>query len=184
MVLGRNLMKLKDLVGSALSDIRLGADQQRLERVSVASFLSETAGAAALHAEYLHLNFVLNPVDPAWVINVDPQLLESAVTSLLNNAFDFTQPGGRVVLRAHHERGRLLIEVEDECGGIPDAEGDPLQRGRPAHEHHGRGLGLPIAQKAVGAQGGDIHIRNMPGRGCVFIIDVPLAPEEMHTPVA
>jgi signal transduction histidine kinase len=183
MVLGRNLMRLKDLVGSALSDIRLGADQQRLERVSVSSLLSDIAGPAARHAEYLGLNFAVHPANPAWVINADPQLLESAVTNLLNNAFKFTQAGGRVVLRAHHEDGRLLIEVEDECGGIPDAEGDPLQRGRPLHEHHGRGLGLPIAQKAVSAQGGDMHIRNMPGQGCVFIIDVPLAAGEVHTPV-
>jgi signal transduction histidine kinase len=184
MVLGRNLMSLKDLVGSALSDIRLGAYHQRLERVAVSSFFSDIAGAAALHADYLSVQFVVNPVDPAWAIDVDPQLLESAVTNLLNNAFKFTPAGGRVVLSAHTEQSRLMIEVEDQCGGIPVIEGDPLQRGLPVHEHHGRGLGLPIARKAVIAQGGDIHIRNMPGHGCVFIIELPLAAGEvLHAPV-
>jgi len=36
-------------------------------------------------------------------------------------------------------------------------------------------LGLSIARKAVRAQGGDVNVRNMPGQGCVFLIDVPLS---------
>jgi signal transduction histidine kinase len=178
MVLGRNLMSLKDLVESALSDIRLGARQHRREPVSVLAFLTDISVAAGLHAEYLGQRFTLDPVDPAWVINVDPQLLGSAVTNLLNNAFKFTPAGGRVVLRAHNEHGRLLIEVEDECGGIPDIAGDPLGRGLSAGTS-GRGLGLAIAQNAVSAEDGDINIRNMPGRGCVFIIELALATESM-----
>ena len=39
----------------------------------------------------------------------------------------------------------------------------------------GIGVGLSIARKAVRAHRGEIHIRNMPGKGCVFVIDVPLA---------
>ena len=29
------------------------------------------------------------------------------------------------------------------------------------------------------AHGGDIHIRNIPGKGCAFVIDVPLAAQEV-----
>jgi signal transduction histidine kinase len=182
MVLGRNLMGLKDLVGSALSDIRLGARQHRREPVSVQSFLTEVAVAGGLHAEYLGLHFALEPVDPAWMISVDTQLLGSAVTNLLNNGFKYTPAGGHVFLRARNEHGRLQIEVEDECGGIPAAEGDPLGRGQPEGENHGRGLGLSIAKNAVSAQGGDMSIRNMPGRGCVFIIELDLASEPIPGP--
>lgn len=46
----------------------------------------------------------------------------------------------------------------------------------------GLGLGLSIVRKAVRAHGGDITIRNMPGTGCVFVIDLPLVPDAM--PVA
>jgi K+-sensing histidine kinase KdpD len=68
--------------------------------------------------------------------------------------------------------------VQDECG-IAVSEGDPFQsfakrRGR----HRTRlGLGLSIAPKAVRAHGGDIYIRNLPGRGWIFTIDIPLAGE-------
>ena len=117
--------------------------------------------------------------------HADPQLLASAVTNLLNNAFKYTAPGGRVLLRATtKDDAHLLIDIEDECGGIPESEGDPFQsfgkrRGR---DRTGLGLGLSIARKAVRAHGGDIHIRNLPGRGCVFTIDLPLAAQDV--PVA
>lgn len=184
-VLGRSLMGLRDLVDSTLSDIRIAAKQQRRERVSVTPFLNDIAIAGGLHAEARGLRFALEPGDPEWAVAADPQLLASAVTNLLNNAFKYTPPGGRVVLRARTaEDARLLIEVEDECGGIPDGEGDPFQsfgkqRGR---DRTGLGLGLSIARKAVRAHGGDIHIRNTPDKGCVFIIDVPLA--QKHMPVS
>ena len=181
-VLGRSLMGLRDLVDSTLSDIRIAANQQRRERMSVTPFLNEIAIAGGLHAESRGLQFAIEPGDPGWAVTADPQLLASAVTNLLNNAFKYTLPGGRVVLRARTvDDARLLIEVEDECGGIPDSEGDPFQsfgkrRGR---DRTGLGLGLSIARKAVRAHGGDIHIRNIPGKGCLFIIDMPLAAKDV-----
>ena len=81
------------------------------------------------------------------------------------------------MLRARAEHGRLLIEVEDECGGIPPSKGDLFQvfGDRRGLDRSGLGLGLSIARKAVRAHQGETRIRNMPGKGCVFIIDVPLA---------
>ena len=104
------------------------------------------------------------------------------MTNLLNNAFKFTPAGGRVVLRARsNDEARLLIEVEDECGGIPPTARDPFQSfgERRGGDRTGLGLGLSIARKAVRAHGGDIHIRNLPGKGCVFVIDIPLAAEDV-----
>jgi signal transduction histidine kinase len=102
----------------------------------------------------------------------------------LNNAFKFTRPGGTVILRAHREHERLLIEVEDECGGIPNDAGDLFQPfgDRRGTDRSGLGLGLSIARKVVRAHGGDIHVRNLPGRGCVFVIVVPLAAREAEQP--
>jgi signal transduction histidine kinase len=46
---------------------------------------------------------------------------------------------------------------------------------RRGSDRSGLGLGLSIARKAVRAHGGEIVIRNLPGKGCVFVIDVPLS---------
>lgn len=183
-VLGRSLMGLRDLVHSTLSDIRITANQQRRERIFVTPFLSDIGATARLHAEFRGLRLSIEPVDPSWAINADPQVLGSAVTNLLNNAFKFTPAGGHVLLSARaNEDGRLLIEVQDECGGIPASVGDPFQSfgERRGKDQTGLGLGLSIARKAVRAHDGDIHIRNMPGAGCVVTIDIPLASEAVPT---
>lgn len=184
MVLGRSLAGLRDLVDSTLSEVRLGAGKQRPRRLLVAEFLDEVAAVAHLHAECRGVHLTVEPPAAPWVVNADPQLLASAVMNLLSNAFKYTRAGGRVVLKAHAENGRVLIDVEDECGGIPDGEDDPFQAfgERRGADRTGLGLGLSIARKAVTADGGDIHVRNVPGKGCIFVIRLPLATEPASSP--
>ena len=179
-ILGQNLMSLRAVVDRTLSEVRLEAGTQRRARVPVVTFIDDIAASGMLHSEYRQIQFTVEPIDPALSIDPDPQLLASAVMNLLHNAFKNTPPGGRVVLRARAEHGRLLIETEDECGGIPPGKGDLFQTfaDRRGADRSGLGLGLSIARKAVRAHGGEIRVRNMPGKGCVFIIDLPLAAAE------
>jgi signal transduction histidine kinase len=179
-VLGRSLMSLREVIDRTLSEVRLEAGQRRPARLPVAAFIDEIAATGLLHSEYRDIQFTLEPIDPALSIDADPQLLASAVMNLLHNAFKNTPPGGRVVLRARAEHERLLIETEDECGGIPPTKSDQFQAfgDRRGVDRSGLGLGLSIARKAVRAHGGEISIRNMPGKGCVFIIELPLAAAE------
>jgi signal transduction histidine kinase len=170
MVLGRNLLGLKALIETALSDVRLEADDQRRQRVSVSSFLMDTSLAARLRAEDLGLQFELGAVDPALVIHVDPELLRSAVTSLLDNAFEFASVGGLVTLSARTATGRLLIEVEDDRGNMRGAESNLVQR--PVHQRSCDGPELSRARKAVRALGGHITLSNVPGMACTFVIEL------------
>jgi signal transduction histidine kinase len=186
MVLGRSLVGLRDLIDSTLTEVRLGAGLHRRQRLAVAEFVDEIAVAANLHAEYRDIRFLVERVDRELAVNADPQLLASAVTNLLNNAFKYTHAGGRVVLRVNYDNERVMIAVEDQCGGIADF---PVDRFQPFGERRGRdrtglGLGLSIARKAVKAHGGEIHIHNIPGTGCVFTIEVPVAEEASRLPAA
>jgi signal transduction histidine kinase len=179
-VLGRSLLALRDVVDSTLADIRMAALPEHRERLPLIVFLGDLAVAAALHAEYRGLRFTLAGISPDLFVHADPHLLGSAVTNLLNNAFKFTHEGGQVLLGATMTDGKIRISVEDECGGIPESSGDPFQafgerRGR---DRTGLGLGLSIARKAVRSHGGDITIMNMPGRGCVFTIELPAPVQE------
>ncbi len=183
-VLGGSLLSLRNLVDSALSDIRIAAKLERRERVPVTEFLNELALAANLHAENRAVRFTIDEVDPRLAVDADPQLLASAVMNLLTNAFKYTHAGGRVVLRTLYENGRVRFEVEDECGGIPDGSEDPFRAFSPRRQkdRSGLGLGLSIARKAVRMHGGDINVRNLPGKGCVFVLEMPLAGEGTPDP--
>jgi hypothetical protein len=183
-VLSRTLTSLQNLVDRTLSEVRLAADMQRRERLSVMGFVSDVAGSGALHANERGIQFVVTAVDPALAVEADPHLLASAVMNLLQNAFKNTRTGGTVTFRAHALGERLLVDVQDQCGGLLESKQDLFTSfgDRRAANRSGLGLGLSIARQAVRAHGGEIRVRNLPGEGCIFTVDLPLAPAAVSVP--
>jgi signal transduction histidine kinase len=98
------------------------------------------------------------------------------VTNLIQNAMKFTRAGGRVSVTASRNAARAHIAVEDECGGLPDLDEHELFDSFERHgtETTGLGLGLKISREAVKVDGGEIRVRNLPGKGCVFTIELPV----------
>jgi len=175
-ILDRSLKGLQDLCARALVDVRLGAGiSQNRERVLVSEFIEEMRVTAAIDAESRGLELVVPDVEERLVIDVDRQILAGAVTNLLLNAFKFTRPQGRVALTTLSARDRILIEVEDECGGLPTGNAEDLFRlfEQRSANRSGLGLGLAISRRGIEANGGQLHIRDLPGTGCVFTIDLP-----------
>jgi signal transduction histidine kinase len=177
-VLERSLTGLRDVVDRSLAEVRLSSGKHRRVRVPVAEFIEEIEVSASLEARARKLSLAVSPVERGIDVEVDRHLLASAVSNLLQNAFKFTRPGGQVSLRAGKKGNRVLIEVEDECGGLPPGKAEELFRPfeRRGNDDTGLGLGLAISRKSVGANGGDIHVVNTPGKGCVFTIELPIAP--------
>lgn len=173
--LGRSLGRLRDLVGTTLAEDRLVATS----RVSVAALVHEVAVAADPYAAEREIRLTLEPEpgDPALAVDVDPQLLASALMNLLRNAFQHTHIQGHVTLRTRSEDGRVLVEVEDECGGlVRTAVAQPRARGeRRGSDRAIPGQGLSRSRRDVQANGGEIHARNLPGKGCIFGIHLPAA---------
>jgi signal transduction histidine kinase len=105
----------------------------------------------------------------------EPRLLRSIISNLVRNAVKFSAPGGVVRVRAARAEGRVSVEVEDSCGGLPEGAADELftpfrQRGS---DRTGFGLGLAITKQAVEAHDGAIQVHSLPGKGCVFLVSFP-----------
>jgi C4-dicarboxylate-specific signal transduction histidine kinase len=81
-----------------------------------------------------------------------------------------------VTLSVGGSADRVLIDVQDECGGLP---GEP--RGRElvatfeqrSADRSGLGIGLSFSRWGAKANGGRLYARNLPGTGCVFTVDLP-----------
>lgn len=176
-VLDRSLGGLRDLIDRALSDVRLaaGVPPQEFAAISVHHLVSEVQVAASLQAKTRGCEFTVSPVAPDLGILADRQLVNSAVSNLLQNAFKFTRLHSHVSLKAYGTSDRVLIEVEDQCGGLPEGKAESLfiSFGQHHADRSGLGLGLSIARRAVEASGGTLSVRDMPGLGCVFTIDLP-----------
>jgi signal transduction histidine kinase len=141
-------------------------------------FMEEIEVNAVMQAEGRGLHFSMTSAEADVAIDADRQLLTSAVSNLLQNAFKFTKPGGSVALTTRATQDRVAIEVRDECGGLPPGKVDELFRPftRGNSERTGLGLGLSIALSATRANSGELYVSDVPGTGCVFTIELPRHP--------
>jgi signal transduction histidine kinase len=173
--LDHSLIGMRALIDRTLAEVRLeNASETTHEVIEVAPFILEVQVAAALEASSRGCDLTVTPVEPGIFIQGDRHILAAAVANLLQNAFKFTRPTSHVLLRAYAAKGRVLIEVEDECGGLP-AEVEQLFHPFAQHcdDRSGLGLGLTISRQAVEACGGKLYARDIAGTGCVFTIDLP-----------
>jgi signal transduction histidine kinase len=173
-VLGRGLHTAETLVRQMMATVQLEAGAPIERRpVSVSQLFQQLVAA---HASDRGIS-VRCQTDGELALLGDERLVSSAIGNLLQNALKFTRDGGVVTLRAQKSGDTVVVEVEDECGGLPaGAEQtmfDPFVQG--AADRRGLGLGLAITREATEAQGGNLSVRNLPGKGCVFALRLPVA---------
>jgi signal transduction histidine kinase len=174
-VLHRSLLGLRSLIGRSLAESRLTRGIQNVEPIALPGFIEELAAGATLEAHAAGVSLTVMPVDEGLTIEGDRQVLMAVGANLLQNAFKFTRPHTAVTLRVRATVDRVLIEVEDECGGLPRSNAEELFR--PFEQRNGDrtglGIGLAFSRWAVEANHGRIHARTLPGRGCIFTVDLP-----------
>jgi signal transduction histidine kinase len=175
-VLDRSLIGIRTLVDRSLADVRVRVGLSALnELIPLDAFIAEARLSACLEAELRKSDFHVLPVDQNLAIDVDHDLLLSAVSNLLQNAFKFSKPPRTVSLKAYASGDRIVIEVADSCGGL--APGVAQRMFHPftqlSEDRSGLGLGLSIAERSVKASNGTLTVQNVPGSGCIFTINLP-----------
>lgn len=111
---------------------------------------------------------------------VDLPLAARALAGLLENAVRQTPPGGTVLLRAAllYDGGRAFhaVEVRDFGRGLhPEDLARILAPGHPGPRRPCAGLGIPFAQFAAEAHGGQLRAASTPGHGSAFTLTFPAA---------
>ena len=183
-VLYRSLVGARELIARSLAEVRLTQGVENRERILVSDFVNELTPAATLEAEARGITLTVMPIDQGLAIDVDRQVLGAVIGNLLQNAIKFTRPRTTATLRVGASDERVLIEIEDACGGLPGANHDELfrpfeQRGA---DRTGLGIGLAFSRWGAEANGGRLYTRNLPDKGCVFIVDLPRSPVPEENP--
>ncbi len=106
----------------------------------------------------------------------DPFQLEQVIVNLLRNAIQASPPEGVVVIRAFAADGQLHIQIIDAGEGVDPAIADRLFEPffTTREVGVGNGLGLSISMGIVQMHGGELELRNNPGKGCTAEIRLPL----------
>jgi signal transduction histidine kinase/ActR/RegA family two-component response regulator len=175
-LLEHSLIAMHGLVNHSLAEARVTAGMPaRFERISLVDFIRQVKLSATLEAQIRGCSFTASDVDPTLAVDADRDLLLSAVGNLLQNAFKFTGDHTQVSVHAYAAANRILIDIEDHCGGLPSGYAEkmfnPFTQGGP--DKSGLGIGLAIARRSVEAMNGILSVRDVPGSGCIFTVDLP-----------
>ncbi|SEB22580.1 sensor histidine kinase [Variovorax sp. YR216] len=103
-----------------------------------------------------------------------PLAVREVVVNLVDNAIRYTRPGGIVTTRLQARGPQLVLTVEDNGPGIPEAlRGRVFERFYRIHDGDsgGSGLGLPIVQEFVARMGARLEMRT-PAGGIGLAVDV------------
>lgn len=166
----------RQLIDKLLALVRVEKRQvlETTEAVPVPALLAQAAEDCAARLSARGLTLDVQGADG--VLRGDALLLRQALGNLLDNAIDFSPPGGAIVLRAERHGERLSITVTDGGPGVPDfALERAFERFYSLPRPDGAkstGLGLPFVREVAALHRGTASLRNGP-QGAVAEIDLP-----------
>jgi signal transduction histidine kinase len=111
----------------------------------------------------------------------DGDALVTVLLNLLDNAYKYSPPDARIVVRVFRDRRFVVFAVQDNGIGIPAREHRRIFKWFYRVEQDGAsitpgtGLGLSIVQAIARAHGGHVRMRSQPPHGTTFEVAVPVA---------
>jgi two-component system sensor histidine kinase KdpD len=165
--------RLDRLVGDLLTMSRLEAG---VPPELSAHDLAEMVGAVLDGLEPALADFRLDVALPDALppVLADELQVERVLTNLLENAAEWTAPGGRIGVGARGVEGGVETWVENQGPEIPEGETERVFEKFWTRRRRGSGLGLAIARRVVEAHGGAIRVENQPS-GPRFTFRLPRA---------
>jgi signal transduction histidine kinase len=141
-------------------------------------------------AEKQELSISVNVADDVPIISADTNMLERAITNLVDNAIKYTPNGGKVDVKVSCVKNDLLVSVRDTGLGIsPENQKQLFQRHvRLARQEHkkikGTGLGLFIVKSVAQRHGGKAWVESIEGEGSTFTMSIPLEGANLLLPTS
>jgi PAS domain S-box-containing protein len=180
----RQLSHMERLIDDLLDISRITHNRLELrsQRVELASVLEHALEASRPLAEASRHEVVVELPDASIAVSGDPVRLAQVFANLLNNAFKYTEPGGRIEIGVETRSGEVEVSVRDNGIGIDPrlmprifemfARADrDLERSQ-----GGLGIGLTLVKQLVEMHGGKVEASSRGrGHGSVFRVRLPLA---------
>ncbi|RMF79763.1 MAG: GAF domain-containing protein [Chloroflexi bacterium] len=185
-----NAERLGDLVNDLLNISRIETGVLMPGPVDLETLITSTVNHLVSDKGYGSKNMTLTiDVDPSVrTITADDEKLSQIIKNLVDNAFNYTYPGGSITITAERrpeDNEQVLLAVKDSGIGIPpefqDRVWDRFERNEAdalVMDVPGTGLGLPIVKHLVEMHRGEIWFDTTPGEGTTFYVVLPIEQPE------
>ena len=186
---------LQDTAGSTIEEC-----DRLLYMINTMLFISKTeAGVAELYFEKIDIKHLVegaislfqptaedrsivlsSDIKGYGSIDGDLQMIQRALSNLIDNAIKYTEPNGdvNVTLLNDNDKNMVEIDVSDSGSGISKKDRpfifDRFFRGDKSRSQMGTGLGLSLARTIARAHGGDILFNENKTKGSSFLLKLPV----------
>lgn len=176
----RMIRLVEDII--RLSHLDEGADGMERERVDLFAIARETVDALQSAAEQAQVTLTLDGEETP--IDAIPQLLESIVYNLCDNAIKYNRAHGSVAVTVKTEGDAAVLTVADTGIGIPQADRERIferfyrvDKSR-SKQLGGTGLGLSIVKHAAKLHGAQIELESAEDKGTTVTVAFPRGTKE------
>jgi two-component system OmpR family sensor kinase len=176
-----NAQHLKRLTDALAELARLDSPDftTQKEPLPIGELADDVAQRYALRAHDGDVRLDVEYPDRLPVIHVDAQLIERALSNLLDNALRVTPAGGAVTVRIVPRQGELCIEVTDTGPGVSVEDRQRVfdrfyQASRHRDLRGSSGLGLAVVKRVAELHGGRVGLDTPPGAGSTFWMALPV----------
>ncbi|MCL4366551.1 ATP-binding protein [Patescibacteria group bacterium] len=174
--------RLASLIENLLnvSRIEKGMLKVNLQPIQLDTLVKDVTLASMDSAKQKNIKLILDKMTPPYPqIMGDAHLLGEALSNLIQNGIEYTNPGGYVMVTLQKQADVLAVHVSDNGRGIPaDAQPHLFQKFFRASNSltqlsNGIGLGLFITKSIIEAHKGKIWVNSIEGKGSTFSFAVP-----------
>ncbi len=162
----------------ALAKLEEGEETLELAEIDPMTLLQSAADGALSRAEDKRIEIKVVDAFGLPKVSIDEIRFARALNNLIDNALNYTEPGGKIILSASSPRpDEVVLSIADSGIGIPaQYVGRIFERffQVPDRDHSpGTGLGLAIVREVVHAHHGEITCESGEGKGTTFRIALP-----------
>ena len=185
-VIERQVRHLSKLVDDLLEVSRIATGRIRLhiERVDLNGILQKAVERLRPDIDRRQQQLAVTLADGVVWVDADTTRLEQIIGNLLNNASKYNNPGGHIWLSVGAQDEQAVIRVQDDgIGMAPELLPHIFDMFTQADKsldrsEGGLGIGLALVKSLVELQHGtvEVHTEGI-GRGCEFVVRLPLAAE-------
>jgi PAS domain S-box-containing protein len=184
-----NADRLSILVNDLLNISKLDAGEAlNLEYVELDRLLPSVVANVQTQTDHerKHMQVAIEVETNLPPVRADLHKLTQIITNVVDNAFNYTYPGGSIEINAQPQANEtVLISIKDSGIGIPEEFRSRIWERFERYEEHalvmdvaGTGLGLPIVKKLVEMHNGLIWFESEMGKGTTFFIELPVEQPE------
>jgi len=170
--------RLTAMVVELLDFSRFLSNKIELEKVSVniEELMNHVARQLAPRADREGIDLQVQMQKGLPDIEIDPNRLKQVFINVLDNAFKFNKPGGKVFFTAVLKENSVVFEIKDTGCGIDPSELPTIKEKfvKGKHSQSGSGLGLSISDEIIRLMGGTLDIESVLNEGTTVTITLPV----------